>query len=547
MTHALPLQIPDSRVETLLALGVRNSVPEPCFESLIRLSVEALRVPIAKVSFLDGDLIWVKASIGWEESPYPVAGSLCQFVTEEQGVLAVEDVHADKRFNQCGMVLRHPELVAYAGAPIAYRGQVVGTVSVFDLRRRAFSEMGRSILLNIATVAAGLLESRMSQWLLQQKDAQSRAFSKLSSDWMWATDRNDRYVWIKGASFEAKIGRPAEAFVGKEVLGGPIVDLLGQPVAPALTFAQVLGARRPFHGLFVQVNGASGPLIVSRTGAPQMDEAGSFAGYFGVSTDVTALAQANKRWLEATALREAAERANRAKTAFLARASHEFRTPLNAIMGFAQLLLLRSDALTPVQKGQVERIQVASERLLSLTNDMLDVGRIENGVFSFNTCPVVLATIVRAAAVLLHGNAQQRKIALQIDLPDDLRVSADARALEQVVANLLSNAIKYNQSGGHVRVWAEALPEAVLLHVEDSGRGLSKSQLARLYEPFNRLGAEETETPGNGLGLVISKGLVEAMGGSIAVNSEQNVGTRFSIRLPSAGAAPEVFGAGDDL
>ncbi|HEV3462704.1 MAG TPA: PAS domain S-box protein, partial [Actinomycetota bacterium] len=217
------------------------------------------------------------------------------------------------------------------------------------------------------------------------------------------------------------------------------------------------------------------------------------------------------------ALREAkrdADRANRAKSEFLSKMSHELRTPLNAILGFGQLLQL--DDLTPEQSESVDHMLRGGRHLLELINEVLDISRIESGNLALSPEPVDLAEVVRDTVDLIRPLAAGREITIQAPAPDEppLMVQADRQRLKQVLLNLASNAVKYNRHGGTIRVAYQATPEGrVRIAVQDTGPGLSADKLARLFSPFDRLGAEETEVEGTGMGLTLSRGLVEAMGG----------------------------------
>jgi PAS domain S-box-containing protein len=247
-----------------------------------------------------------------------------------------------------------------------------------------------------------------------------------------------------------------------------------------------------------------------------------------------------RRYEEALVLAEAAERANRAKTEFLSRMSHELRTPLNAVLGFAQLL--RVDANQPLsaaQRAKVEHIESAGAHLLAMIADVLDLSRIEAGGLPLSLEALRVAQVIDDALSLMAHDAQHAGVSLDHEAPDvRLHVRGDHVRLRQVLTNLLSNAIKYNRAGGSVRVHAGVEagraggPPLVAISVRDTGSGLSAEQRMRLYEPFNRLGAERSGIEGTGIGLVITRKLVELMGGLIDVDSEPGSGSCFTVRLP---------------
>jgi len=226
-----------------------------------------------------------------------------------------------------------------------------------------------------------------------------------------------------------------------------------------------------------------------------------------------------------------ADRANRAKSDFLSRMSHELRTPLNAILGFAQLLAL--DPLPPEQQEGVDHILRGGRHLLGLINEVLDISRIETGRLPLSLEPVPVSETVRGAVELIQPSARTARVALEVEPIDErLHVLADRQRLQQVLLNLLSNAVKYNRSGGSVRVRCETARETVLrILVTDTGPGIAADKLERLFQPFERLGAETSPIEGTGLGLALARHLIEAMGGAIAVETAEGAGSTFSVEL----------------
>ena len=227
-----------------------------------------------------------------------------------------------------------------------------------------------------------------------------------------------------------------------------------------------------------------------------------------------------------------AERANRAKSAFLSNMSHDLRTPLNAILGFAQLLEL--DDRPDDRQESVAQILRGGTHLLSLINEVLDIARIEAGHLSLSMEPVHALEIVELAAELVRPLAAQRGISVVIDkaAAADIVVLADRQRLNQVLLNLLSNAVKYNRPNGTVTIGFEAVAGGrVRLTVTDTGAGIAEEKRRLLFQPFERLGAEQTAIEGTGLGLALSRGLAEAMGGALGVDSEVDRGSTFWIEL----------------
>ena len=226
-----------------------------------------------------------------------------------------------------------------------------------------------------------------------------------------------------------------------------------------------------------------------------------------------------------------ADRANRAKSEFLSRMSHELRTPLNAILGFAQLLAM--DPLSGEQRESVDQILRGGRHLLALINEVLDISRIETGRLPLSLEPVPVSETVRRAVELIQPAAENAGVTVDVEPTDEgIHVLADRQRLQQVLLNLLSNAVKYNRSGGAVRVRTEAAGDAALrIQVIDTGLGIAAGKLGLLFTPFERLGAETSAVEGTGLGLALSRSLVEAMGGSLDVESVEGAGSTFSARL----------------
>jgi signal transduction histidine kinase/ActR/RegA family two-component response regulator len=266
---------------------------------------------------------------------------------------------------------------------------------------------------------------------------------------------------------------------------------------------------------------------------------------------------------------EALEAASKAKTEFLSRMSHELRTPLNAVIGFSKLL--RLDTAEPLSVEQLERVQHvenAGSHLLALVNDVLDLSRIESGEMSVSSQAVQLPRVIEEAATMVSPlvtkagievfvasenpvPGQPRRADARPLSPGDVWVNADPVRLRQVLVNLLSNAVKYNRPGGRVALTWRRTDDACEILVTDTGQGIPAEQLACLFQPFNRLGAESTTVEGTGIGLVLSRQLAEMMGGSLTISSTFGVGTCASLRLglaqaPAVKAVPARLGRAEE-
>lgn len=234
--------------------------------------------------------------------------------------------------------------------------------------------------------------------------------------------------------------------------------------------------------------------------------------------------------------REASELASAAKSDFLSRVSHEMRTPLNAVIGFASLLELQAGTTGGNTGSYAHHIKAAGEHLLAMVTDLLDLNRAATGTLNMDLQSLGLAVSVGESIQMLQPLSQAHGIELLAEIDPDVVVVADRVRLQQVLLNVLSNAIKYNRQGGTVQVRAETERTGrIRLSVEDQGIGMTAAQLERLFNPFDRLGQERTKTPGTGLGLVIARSIVIQMGGALEITSAPRIGTTVTIELAGGG------------
>ena len=233
--------------------------------------------------------------------------------------------------------------------------------------------------------------------------------------------------------------------------------------------------------------------------------------------------------------KQEAERANRAKSEFLSRMSHELRTPLNAILGFGQLL--QRDELTEGQRESIDQVLHGGRHLLGLINEVLDISRIETGSLALSREAVNVYELLTETIDLIRPLAAERELRIQAPLAEGCSwtVRADRQRLRQALLNLASNAVKYNRHGGSIEFACDAAAEGKLrILVRDTGPGVAADKLHRLFTPFDRLGAEQTDIQGTGMGLALSKRLLEAMGGTLTAHSIQGQGSTFTMELALA-------------
>ncbi len=314
---------------------------------------------------------------------------------------------------------------------------------------------------------------------------------------------------------------------------------LATTIAPgfeALAFKASRGIEDVYELTYICKDGSRFPAIVSITAL--RDDYGDIIGYLLIGTDNSVRKRVET---ELNAAMAAAEKANRAKTDFLSGMSHELRTPLNAILGFAQLMEIGSPLPTPPQKRNLDQILKAGWYLLELINEILDLSLIESGKVTLSREPVSLAEVMLECRAMIEPQAHKRSIGMKFPrFETPYFVEADRTRVKQVLINLLFNAIKYNKPGGAVSVeYTLRPPESIRISISDTGAGLAPEQVAQLFQPFNRLGKETSAEEGTGIGLVVTKRLVELMGGVIGVDSTVGVGSVFWIEL-SLTEAPQL-------
>jgi PAS domain S-box-containing protein len=322
-----------------------------------------------------------------------------------------------------------------------------------------------------------------------------------------------------------------------ELIGTPFKNYFTDPARAEAAIKLVLSEKKVTDYELTARTRNGEETVVSYNAATFYDRDGKLQGVFAAARDITERKRLDQvlqdKNAELESARFVAEKANLAKSEFLSSMSHELRTPLNAILGFAQLLEAGSPPPTAAQIVRLHQIIKAGWYLLELINQILDLAVIESGKLSLSREPVSLIDVMRECQAMIEPQAQQRDIHIDF-LPFDNTwfANADRTRVKQVLINLLTNAIKYNREHGTVGVKCTAsTSERIRISIKDSGAGLPPEKLAQLFQPFNRLGQEAGTEEGTGIGLVVTKQLVELMGGTIGVESTVGVGSEFWVEL----------------
>jgi PAS domain S-box-containing protein len=433
----------------------------------------------------------------------------------------VEDVLSESNFSR----RLAAEAVGLRGAvacPAVGGGQVRGVLEFFGSQPRAIDPEVLSLLPSVSALVADFVSTRFA---IEEHRGRFQAVLDNAPAVVFAKDLGGRYMFVN-RRLEQVLGLPADEIEGRtnhELFPGDVADALAEHDQQVLE----TGHQMEFEEVVPHEDGVHTYLTVK---FPLRDVGGTVHAVCGISTDVTELKRAQYQLDERAEL----ERANRAKSAFLSRVSHELRTPLNAILGFGQVLEV--DSLSDRQQNSVEQIMKGGRHLLELVNDLLEISRIEAGEMSVSLGPVDVGQAVTDIVLLVEPLAGERsvRIAHHAD-PETPMAFADEQRMKQVLLNLISNAIKYNREGGQVDIVVSAADGGgVAVRVTDTGPGIAADDLERLFSPFERLGAEQTTVEGTGLGLALSKLMVEAMHGSLEVSSVHGKGSTFTVEIPPA-------------
>jgi PAS domain S-box-containing protein len=477
--HAIvhPESLTDTEMRRLFALwqlSVLDTDPEPRFDDLTKVVSKSLNVPTALISLVDLDRQWFKSCVGLSATETPRSMAFCSRALHEKEVLVIPDATLDDRFKDNELVVE---------------------------KRR-------------------------------ESEQRFRDLAEVSSDWFWETDASHRLTYLSDRFYQLTGYRPNQCigFAAEKFAAGAVDG-------PRWTRQrEALAARRPFREFVSDLDAADGRrLTVSVNGLPQFDAAGAFTGYRGTASDITLRRIAEEARDEAL---QRAEYANQAKSEFLATMSHEFRTPLNAIIGFSELM--RTRVFGPLGSDTydtyAEAIHSSGNHMLTLVNDVLDISAIETGHRAYRMEAVDTEDVVRGCLAEVAAIAADHDVSLGFDgAPGLPRCFADRRSVRQIVTNLLSNAIKYNKVGGEVRVALTALDNGIEIKFTDTGIGIPADRMGAILEPFIQADNDPLRTSdGAGLGLSIVRSLVDAHRGTLTFESEVGQGTTVRVTLPLA-------------
>lgn len=433
--------------------------------------------------------------------------------------------------------------------------ELIGLVAVFLLMAWWLGRHVTRPLARLDTAAnalrAGDLTVSVPRGGFTETDQMARGIEalrqELSATWhaipdlLFELDAKGRYLRVLATRSELVV-QPPSTLIGRSVHEVMPIDA-ARVVQRALDDAAQLGG---VWGRELVLQVPAGPRWFDISVARKTAIDGGAPTFLVISRDITerkeaaaSLQQLNEaleqrvqsRTAELLGAKNEAERANQSKSDFLSRMSHELRTPLNAVLGFGQLLELTLQ--DPKQQRQVGHILSAGKHLLTLINEILDLSRVDSGQMSLSLEPVPLLEVVEESLSLVRPLAEAHGVVLcpAPAVTASCRVMADRTRLRQVLINLLSNGIKYNRRGGELTVHVQTRDEDIEVRVQDGGMGLTPEQQARLFMPFERLDADDRHIEGTGIGLALSKRLMDLMNGGIGVESQPGIGSTFWLTL----------------
>ena len=508
------------RIAALHQLGILDTPPEERFDRITRLAARLFGVDIALVTLVDVNRQWFKSCVGLDDSETPRAESFCAHAILSDNALVIPDATADPRFADNPSVTGSPFIRSYAGVPVrGPRGHHLGTLCLAHSAPREFTPAEIEVLKELAAVVENELTAvRLSDTVAELERARSRlaAVMQAAVEGIVELDHSGRVRFINRAA-ATTLGYEPDELLGRElhaIAHHSHADGTPYPreECPSHRTLQGGGSFRSANEVFWRKDGTS--IDVELTTAPLVAD-GRTTGAVVTFSDIS-----ERRALE------------QMKEQFVATVSHELRTPLTSIRGYIELVV--GGEAGELSAEQAEFLQVAyrnAVRLETLINDLLLVSRLAAGALEFRREPVDLCELVAQVIEHLRPVADGKGVRIEGEFSPAV-VQGDPARLQQAVTNLTGNAVKFTPAGKAVRVSIASEGGKATVEVADEGVGIPSDELPRLSERFFRASTAGT-TEGTGLGLLITREIVEAHGGEMQIESEVGAGSRFRISLPA--------------
>jgi len=562
------------RLEALYRYKILDTPPEDSFDRLTKLAARLFDVPIALISLVDEFRAWFKSCYGFDTPEISRESTICSFAVLCDDLLIVPDTRKDSRFACKPFATSEPGLRFYAGAPlITKEGFTLGTLCLLDQKPRpGLTSEQSETLRDLAAMVVDELELRLAAQKITQMDTAlleiTQGVSAATGEAFFSSlvKHLTQALGVDYAFIGELTGQQREnvktlaVFDQQNNLDNIEYSLLSTPCQQVIQqqktccYPRDIQAQFPLNPLLAQLK------IHSYVATPLVDSTGLVLGLLGVmdrkpleNIQITeslltifatrAVAELERKRAEEErtqllareqAARSEAERANRVKDEFMAVLSHELRSPLNPILGWAKLLQSRKlDEATVLRAVQV--IERNARLQSQLIEDLLDISRIMRGKLALNVCSFNLIAPIEAAIETMRLAADAKSISIKLVIePGGATISGDPSRLQQIIWNLLSNAIKFTPSGGTVEIQLEVIDSQAQIQVKDTGKGISPEFLPKVFEYFRQADSSTTRTQGGlGLGLAIARHLVELHGGTIAADSPGiGQGAIFTVKLP---------------
>ena len=527
------------RLAELRAFRVLDTPREASFDRVVQLAADLFGVPMAAISLVDSHRQWFKAKVGIGVDETPREQSFCSHtIARDDGLMVVEDATADARFANNPFVAGKANVRFYAGASLTTQsGHRLGALCVIDTRPRHPSRAMLAQLEILAKLAVGELELARERAGHAEKNRLLALAEHIAKIGHWRLEvATMKVTWspevyrihgVTPETFDPSVENSLVFYAPDEQ----------QRIRDSVTRALADGKDYDFRR---QTKGADGVIRqVAGRAVCEFDKAGKVVAMSGIFQDITDHVKAL----------EAANAAAAVKAEFLANMSHELRTPLTSVIGFAELLRLQPE-LADKTRDYVERVINGSHALLATVNDVLDFSKLEAGQVEIRPRPTIVAPMIGNVVDLFTPQAAAKGLTLECRIASSVppALLLDADRVRQILLNLIGNAVKFTASGG-VTIALDYNDDNILtLSVRDTGPGIAPDKAARLFQRFSQIDGSLTRAHGGtGLGLAICKGLVEAMGGSIGVDSTPGAGSNFHAALPcskaEAPAAPAASAA----
>lgn len=530
----IPAPLPENeeqRLNKLYELDVMDTLEEQAYDDITHLAAQICDVPIALISLIDRDRQFLKSHYGLEANEISRELGFCPHAILTGDVMVVEDAAKDERFHDNPLVTGGPEVRFYAGAPLIMEGDLkVGTLCVVSNQPRTITPDQTRTLEVLARQVVSQLELRQSEANLKSSVSQLRATLEATADGILVVDRKGD-IKTYNKRFLELWNLPDEVVTSND--GPRAVEFVLSQLADPQVFIERIEQlySEPELTSFDVLEFKDGRTYERYSHPQKIDD--KIKGRVWSFRDVTEMKASNEALSKA---KTEAEQASMAKSEFLSSMSHELRTPMNSILGFAQILTLQAnDPLSSKQRSCVDQILRGGTHLLELIDQVLELNKIEAGKFPLNIDHMPVRSILDESLGLVMARAEKegveiRDLSVESDLPF---LWTDRTRLTQALLNLLSNAIKYNREGGTVTIRCTELPEKMLrISVADNGLGIPAERQEHLFKPFERLGRETGMIEGTGIGLTITKQIVELLGGQVGYESEEGKGSEFWVEIP---------------